>query len=53
MDIKESDWKVFRKVRQLALERFCEQVLSEVKILASNPSDTGSSALKWLNPLID
>ena len=40
MDLKESDWKVFRKLRELALERFCEQVLSEVKNLASNPSDT-------------
>jgi hypothetical protein len=29
-DIKESDWKVFKPLRELALERFCERVLDEV-----------------------
>jgi hypothetical protein len=33
MDIKESDWKVFRKLRELALERYCERVLNEVERL--------------------
>jgi hypothetical protein len=33
MDIKESDWKVFRKLRELALERFCQRVLEEVRVL--------------------
>jgi hypothetical protein len=27
----ESDWKVFRSLNELALERFCEQVLNEIK----------------------
>jgi hypothetical protein len=31
MDMKESDWKVFRKLRELALERYCERVLEEVR----------------------
>ena len=31
MDIKESDWKVFRKLREVALERYCERVLKEVR----------------------
>src|SRR5882672_7949299 len=26
-DFPESDWKVFRELRELALERFCERVL--------------------------
>lgn len=30
MDIKESDWKVFRRLRELALERYCERVLNDV-----------------------
>ena len=29
-DIKESDWKVFKPLRELALERFCERVLDEI-----------------------
>ena len=34
-DIKESDWKVFRKVRTIALERFCQRVLDEVGKIAA------------------
>lgn len=33
MDIKESDWKVFRKLRELAPEGYCERVLNEVRQL--------------------
>jgi len=29
--IPERDWKLFAKLRQLALERFCERTLDEVK----------------------
>jgi hypothetical protein len=29
-EIKESDWKVLRRVHPLALERFCERVLAEI-----------------------
>ena len=28
--VPESDWKVFRKLREVALERFCERVLDNV-----------------------
>ena len=36
-DIKESDWNVFKRVREAALERFCERVLDEVtRINADN-----------------
>jgi len=31
MDIKESDWKTFRRLRQLALERYCQRVLEDVQ----------------------
>lgn len=34
-EISEPDWKLFRKLRTLALERFCERTLSEVRGLAS------------------
>jgi hypothetical protein len=31
MDIKESDWKVFRELRETALERYCQRVLEDVR----------------------
>ena len=33
--IKESDWKVFRQLRAIALERFCERVIDEIRGTAS------------------
>jgi hypothetical protein len=39
--ISEADWKLFRQLHALALERFCESVLSEVGRLASS---SGKSA---------
>jgi hypothetical protein len=36
----ESEWKVFRKVRAVALERFCERVLSGVDRLAHEPGQS-------------
>ena len=34
--INESDSKLFRQLRSLALERFCQQILSEVEQLAAD-----------------
>lgn len=31
MDIQESDWRVFRRLHKIALERFCKRVLEEVR----------------------
>jgi hypothetical protein len=31
MDIKESDWKVFRRLRELALERYCQRAIADVR----------------------
>jgi hypothetical protein len=36
-DISEADWKVFKRVREAALERFCERVLKEVTYVGSEP----------------
>jgi hypothetical protein len=33
--ISEADWKLFRRVHEVALERFCERVLSELGRLAA------------------
>jgi hypothetical protein len=35
-DIKESDWKLFKPLRELALERFCGRVLDEVERIGSD-----------------
>ena len=29
-EIKESDWKLFRRLHKVALERFCKQVVDEI-----------------------
>jgi hypothetical protein len=34
--IKESDWKLFRRLRAVALERFCRAVIEEVNQLTVN-----------------
>jgi len=34
--IREPDWKLFRELRQIALERFCERILSEVQSISSD-----------------
>jgi hypothetical protein len=36
----ESDWKLFRELRELALERFCQCVLAEIGSVAA---DSGQS----------
>jgi hypothetical protein len=43
--IKEADWKIFRELRSLALERFCERVLGEVRELTKK---SGSSHERYL-----
>jgi len=39
MEIKESDWKVFRRLQKVALERFCERVLNEIRSAAGDGND--------------
>jgi len=39
-DIKESDWKIFKRVREVALERFCERVLDEIGRISSDTAKT-------------
>jgi hypothetical protein len=38
-EIKESDWKLFRRFHKIALERFCERVLKEVQAAAAEHAD--------------
>ena len=34
--IKESDWKLFRRLHPVALERFCQQVIEEISQTTAN-----------------
>jgi hypothetical protein len=38
--IPEADWKLFRRLHPVALERFCQRVLDEVARLAGEPGPT-------------
>lgn len=38
--IKESDWKIFRRLREVALERYCERVLAEMESVAADKTRT-------------
>lgn len=39
-EIKESDWKVFRQLHPIAVERYCQRVLAENQELANDTTQT-------------
>ena len=39
-EIKESDWKVFRKLHPIAVERYCQRVLAENEQLVKDTTQT-------------
>ena len=39
-DIKESEWKLFRSLHGVALERYCQRVIEAVKSVAEEESDS-------------
>src|SRR5688500_322642 len=39
-EIRESDWKLFRELHPIAVNRFCERVLSEIAAITSDASKT-------------
>lgn len=51
--IPESDWKVFRELRDKALERFCQRVLSHIRHLASDDTRTFHDRYIEICKLID
>jgi hypothetical protein len=38
-EIKESDWKLFRRLHGIALERFCQRVIEEVRSATSSSAN--------------
>jgi hypothetical protein len=39
-EIRESDWKLFRELHPIALNRFCDRVLSEITAVTSDATKT-------------
>ena len=48
----ESDWKVFRELREVALERLCERILDEAAMRISNTKSTHHERFGQLFSLI-
>ena len=46
LQIPESDWRCFRQVREVLLERYCQQVLDELSAVAK--STEGTSHQRYL-----
>ncbi len=51
-EIKESDWKIFRKLHPVAVERYCERVLAESELLHRDPSRSAHERYLALYQLI-
>lgn len=51
-NIKESDWRHLRGLKDIALDRFCSRVLAEVAGISSNPSATSHEKYQKLYELI-
>jgi hypothetical protein len=47
-EIRESDWKLFRQLHEVALDRFCSQVLSEMSQIASDATAAKSNHERYL-----
>ena len=51
--ISERDWKVFRELRLVALERFCDQLLMEAKAEIERPEKSSHEKYLKLYKLIE
>lgn len=49
MPIAESDWRLFKPVRMVALDRFCHQILSECRIICDDGSLTAHDRCRKLS----
>jgi hypothetical protein len=50
--ISEPDWKVFRELQRVALDRFCQRVLAEVERLIADSQKTNHEHYLALYKLI-
>ena len=52
-DLPESDWKAFRKLREVALERFCQRILADVSRITSESARTAHARYLAIFELIE
>jgi hypothetical protein len=50
--IPEADWKVFRELREVALDRFCQRVLAEIESAATDETRTNHIRYRAVYDLI-
>lgn len=51
-EVTERDWKVFRELRELALERLCERTLDDAVAVVDNPDKTHHERFRELFGLV-
>ena len=51
--ISERDWKVFRELRQIALERLCDKIIAEAKAETERPAKSSHEKYLSLYKLMD
>jgi hypothetical protein len=52
-NIPERDWKLFRQLQPIALERFCEKVLSEIRDISSSDESAHQRYLRVFKTIRD
>jgi len=52
-DITEKDWRVFKGLRKLALERFCDRVLSDIASIGSDETRSKHERYLAIYRLVD
>lgn len=51
--MKESDWKLFKKVKENALERFCADALSDIKYAMEEETDSFHGKYLYVYKLLE
>jgi hypothetical protein len=51
-DLPEADWKAFRKLREVVLERFCERILGEMRTILPDTAQTSHARYRAAYELI-
>jgi len=52
MPILESDWKKFKELREIALDRFCQGVLADAKTISQNGARSAHTRYRMLYRLM-
>ncbi len=50
--MKESDWKIFKQIKENAIEQFCDKALSEYKDIINNKNEKSQETYTYLYRLV-